>query len=65
MLKMHYSAIDRLQSTSVLTFSGENANVTNAFAAKLMSTAMPKPRPLSLRGNISEIINHPIGPNDI
>lgn len=47
-----------------VTFRGEKANVTRAFALKFRSTARLSPRPLNLRGNISEIISQPIGPKD-
>ena len=47
-----------------ITFRGEKANVTSAFAPKFTSTARLSPRPLNLRGNISEIISQPIGPKD-
>jgi hypothetical protein len=30
----------------------------------LMSTAILNPRPLRRKGKISDIISHPIGPND-
>lgn len=47
-----------------LTFKGEKANVTSAFAPKFTSTAILSPRPLSRKGKISEIISQPIGPKD-
>lgn len=46
------------------TSNGEKAKVTNAFEAKLMNTAILKPRPLNRKGKISDIISQPIGPND-
>lgn len=48
----------------MITPIGEKAKVTKAFEAKLTSTAILKPRPLSRKGKISEIINQPMGPND-
>lgn len=48
-----------------ITFSGENANVTRAFEAKLVRTARLIPFPLVRSGNISDTISQLIGPNDI
>jgi hypothetical protein len=49
----------------IITVSGENAKVTNAFDLKFMSTAKLIPRPLVREGNISETISQLIGPKDI
>lgn len=48
-----------------LTPIGAKAKVTKAFEVKLTSTATLSPRPLCRKGKISEIINQPMGPNDI
>lgn len=47
------------------TFSGENANVTIAFEAKLVRTARLIPFPLVRSGKISDTMSQLIGPNDI
>lgn len=47
------------------TLRGEKAKVTNAFVPKFTRTATLIPRPLNFKGNISESISQPIGPNDI
>ena len=48
----------------MFTWRGENENVTIAFAAKFMSTAIPDAQPRVLNGKISERSIHPIGPNE-
>ena len=50
--------------SGMFTFKGEKANVTSAFVPKFTRTAMLIPLPLNFKGNISEIINQPIGPKD-
>lgn len=52
------------ESVNINTCSGEKPKVTSAFEAKLTSTAILKPRPLSRKGKTSEIMSQPIGPND-
>lgn len=54
-----------LQFKIFITFSGEKANVTRAFAPKFTSTAILSPRPLRRKGKISDIMSQPIGPNEI
>lgn len=56
--------VKSIEQKTGCTFSGENANVTSAFAPKFMRTAIPNALPLRRKGKISEIINQPIGPND-
>lgn len=55
----------RVQDLKLITFRGEKANVTRAFAPKLTRTAILSPRPLNRKGNTSDIMSQPIGPKEI
>lgn len=60
----HYSEEREVGRGGIYTFSGENANVTIAFEAKLARTARLIPFPLVRSGKISDTISQLIGPND-